>query len=134
MTIQELKDRQLIVYECISGSKAYGLDLPTSDTDIKGVFVCPQEDLYGSRYVEQVSDANNDQVYYELGRFVDLLKKNNPNMLELLATPADKVLYRHPLMEQFRPALFLTKKCKDTFGGFAFAQVRKARGLNKKIV
>lgn len=33
----------------------------------------------------------DDIVYYELGRFVELLLQNNPNMMELLATPAIKV-------------------------------------------
>jgi hypothetical protein len=134
MTIRDLKEQDLIIYECISGSKAYGLDLPTSDTDIKGVFVLPQDTLYGLRYTPQVSDENNDMVYYELGRFIELLMKNNPNLLELLATPEDKILIRHPIMDRVQPSLFLSKKCKDTFGGFAFTQIRKAMGLNKKIV
>lgn len=36
--IEELGENKLIILECISGSKAYGLDTPTSYTDIKGVF------------------------------------------------------------------------------------------------
>ncbi len=134
MTIDELKDRGLIIYECISGSRAYGLEVAGSDTDIKGVFILPQADIYGMNYVPQVSNESNDIVYYELGRLMELLKKNNPNILELLGTPEDKVLYRDELMDQLRPELFLSKRCKDTFGGYAFTQVRKARGLNKKIV
>jgi hypothetical protein len=134
MTIEELKARGLIVYECISGSKAYGLDVPGSDTDIKGVFVLPQSDYYGFEYVPQMADETNDTVYYELGRFLELLKKNNPNILEMLGTPPAKVLLRHPLLESLHPSLFLSKRCKDTFGGFAFTQIKKARGLNKKIV
>ncbi len=134
MTIKELKERNLIIYECISGSQAYGTNIPTSDTDIKGVFILPQDDIYGFEYLPQVSDETNDTVYYELGRYIDLLKKNNPNILELLATPEDKILYKHPLMDKINPKTFLSKKCKDTFGGYAFTQVRKARGLNKKIV
>ncbi len=134
MTIQDLKDKGLIIYECISGSKAYGLDLPTSDTDIRGVFILPQDDIYGLHYTPQVADKSNDTVYYELGRFLGLLAKNNPNILELLSTPKDKVLYKHPLIERIKPELFLSKRCKDTFGGYAFTQVKKARGLNKKIV
>jgi predicted nucleotidyltransferase len=134
MTIQELEDRQLIIYKCISGSKAYGLDLPESDTDIRGVFLIPQDDLYGSKYIPQVADEKNDEVYYELGRYMDLLAKNNPNILELLATPVEQVLYKHPLLNILTAGLFLSKKCKDSFGGFAFTQIRKARGLNKKIV
>jgi hypothetical protein len=134
MTIDELKEQGLIIYECISGSKAYGLDVPDSDTDIKGVFVLPQKDYYGFNYVTQVADDTNDTVYYELGRFLELLKKNNPNILEMLGTPTKKVLLRHPLLEDLHLALFLSKRCKDTFGGFAFTQIKKARGLNKKIV
>ncbi|MEL6970575.1 MAG: nucleotidyltransferase domain-containing protein [Bacteroidota bacterium] len=134
MTITDLKAQNLILFECISGSKAYGLDLPHSDTDIKGVFIIPEDHLYGSRYVAQVANATNDEVYYELGRFVELLKKNNPTILEILGTPPDKVLHRDALMDQLQASLFLTRKCKDTFGGFAFTQIKKARGLNKKIV
>jgi len=134
MTIQELKEKELIIYECISGSRAYGLDLPTSDTDIKGVYILPKDMIYGMKYIPQVADKTNDTVYYELGRFLELLAKNNPNILELLATPTDKVLIKHPIIDKIKPSLFLSKKCKDTFGGYAFSQVKKARGLNKKIV
>jgi uncharacterized protein len=73
-------------------------------------------------------------VYYELKRFVELLSKNNPNMLELLHMPPDCILYRHPLYERFRPGLFLSRQCQHTFAGYALTQVKKARGLNKKIV
>jgi len=134
MTIQELKKKELIIYECISGSKAYGLDLPTSDTDIKGVYILPKNTIYGLQYIPQVADKTNDTIYYELGRFLELLAKSNPNILELLAVPADKVLIKHPIIDEIKPSLFLSKKCKDTFGGYAFSQVKKARGLNKKIV
>lgn len=134
MTIQELKEKNLIIYECISGSKAYGLDILTSDTDIKGVFILPQEDFFGLNYISQISDETNDTVYYELGRFIELLEKNNPNILELLATPADKIISKHPFLDEIEPKMFISKRCKDTFGGYAFTQVKKARGLNKKIV
>lgn len=40
MTIHDLRDRNLIVFETISGSKAYGTSLPTSDTDIRTVGRC----------------------------------------------------------------------------------------------
>lgn len=134
MTIQDLKEQNLIIFECISGSKAYGLDLPTSDTDIRGVFLLPKEQFFGLNYIPQISDEKNDCVYYELGRYIDLLQKNNPNILELLATPQECILHKHPFLDAIQPALFLSKRCKDTFGGYAFTQVRKARGLNKKIV
>ncbi|MFT5645479.1 MAG: hypothetical protein ACI976_000149 [Aureispira sp.] len=134
LTINDLKTQNLLLFEAISGSKAYGLSLPSSDTDIKGVFVLPQNSFYGLDYIPQVNDAKNDEVYYELGRFVELLYKNNPNILELLNTPEDCILYEHPLFKKLAPALFLSKKCKDTFAGYAMSQIKKARGLNKKIM
>ena len=71
---------------------------------------------------------------YELGRFVELLLKNNPNILEILASPDDCILYKHPLMELLKLVDFLSKLCKDSFAGYAMTQIKKARGLKKKIV
>ncbi len=134
LTVHDLKSKNLLLFECISGSIAYGLNTATSDTDIRGVFVLPQDEYYGLNYVDQISNASNDIVYYELKRFVELLAKNNPNMLELLSMPADCVLYKHPLYSQFKPELFLSRLCQTTFAGYALTQVKKAKGLNKKIV
>lgn len=134
LTIKDLKTQNLLLFEAVSGSKAYGLSLPSSDTDIKGVFILPQDLFYGLEYVPQINDTNNDEVYYELGRFIELLYKNNPNLLELLNTPKDCILYEHPLFQKLNASLFLSKLCKDTFAGYAMSQIKKARGLNKKIM
>lgn len=134
MTIEEIKKQGLLLFECVSGSKAYGLDTPQSDTDLKGVFYLPKTRFYGLDYVAQVSNETNDEVYYELGRFVELLSKNNPNLLEMLATPQEHIVYKHPLMHKLALELFLSKLCKDSFAGYAVSQIRKARGYKKKIV
>ena len=135
MTLEELNNTpQYMLLNCISGSNSYGLALPTSDVDYKGVFYLPKQQFYSLDYTEQVSNETNDIVYYELRRFIDLLYKNNPNILELLNTPADCVLYRHPIMDAVKPEIFLSKICKDSFAGYAMTQVKRAKGLNKKIV
>ncbi|MCC6371129.1 MAG: nucleotidyltransferase domain-containing protein, partial [Bacteroidia bacterium] len=134
MNLNELKQKQLLLLECISGSRAYGLNTPQSDTDIKGVFALNKKEFYGLNYTEQVNNSSNDVVYYELKRYMDLLSKNNPNILELLATPADCVVYKHPVMDLLRPEMFLSKLCEHTFAGYAQSQIKKAKGLNKKIV
>jgi predicted nucleotidyltransferase len=134
MTIDDLKKQNLVLFECISGSKAYGLNTGKSDTDIKGVFYLSKEQFYSTEYIAQISDEKNDVVYFELGRFVELLLKNNPNILELLATPEDCVLHKHTIMDALKVEMFLSKLCKETFAGYALTQIRKAKGLNKKIV
>jgi predicted nucleotidyltransferase len=133
MTIEYIRRKSRIILECISGSRAYGLDLPTSDTDIKGVFALPKEDFYGLTYTEQVSNETNDVVFYELKRFVELLVKNNPNLLELLSSPEDCILVKDPLMNLIKPDMFLSRLCKTTFAEYAITQIKKAKGLNKKI-
>lgn len=127
---------KLLIYKVIAGSKAYGLDLPTSDTDIRGIFLQPNEFLLGNGYCEQVNDNTNDVVYYELNRFINLLAQNNPNILEGLFVPEDKIIF---MSDKIKPLYgnrnkFLTRKCRMTFGGYAISQIKKARGLNKKIV
>ena len=134
MTIEDLKNQNLILFEVISGSKSFGLDTPTSDTDIKGVYYLPKKQFFGLDYIAQISNETNDEVYYEIGRFIELLLKNNPNILEILATPQDCILYKHSLMDQIKIEDFLSKLCKDSFAGYAVTQIKKARGLKKKIV
>lgn len=129
-----LKNRDLIIYEAISGSRAYGLATPQSDTDIRGVFVLPKSEFYSLSYIAQVSNESHDIVYYELKKFIELLSKNNPNVLELLNIPKDCTLYEHPLYKRLKKFPFLSKLCKDTFAGYAMSQIKKARGLNKKIL
>jgi len=133
MTFEYLQqNREWLLLECLSGSQAYNLQLPTSDRDMKGIFILPRQAIYGLHYVPQLANESNDEVYYEIGRFMELLEKNNPNILELLSTSRN-VLFRHPLMELIKPADFLSKLCLDTFAGYAYAQIKKAKGLNKKI-
>jgi hypothetical protein len=73
-------------------------------------------------------------MYYEIKKFVELVLKNNPNILELLNTPDDCVLHSHPVMNLLKPEMFLSRLCNQTFGQYAYAQIKKARGLNKKIL
>lgn len=134
MTYEELKLRKdLILLDCISGSTAYNLNVKDSDVDQKGIFIMARKQLYGFERQEQIANATNDEVYFEIGRFLDLLIKNNPNILELLSTPEEFVLYRHQLIDLIKPEDFLSKLCLDTFAGYAQTQIKKARGLNKKI-
>ena len=136
MTIQDLKDKGLIIFEGIVGSQAYGISTPTSDTDIKGVFIMPLEGLLNFDYVEQVSDEKNDTTYYELKRFLQLVQTNNPNILELLNLPPDCILHKDPIFDMVldQSDKFISKMCRNSFGGYAVEQIKKARGLNKKIV
>jgi uncharacterized protein len=134
LTIDDIKNNGWLIFEAIVGSKSYGLATETSDTDIKGVFVLPKDKFYGLDYIAQVNNETNDIVYYELKRFVELLAKNNPNMLELLFTPTEQLLLKHPIMDLLKPELFISRLCEQSFANYAFTQIKKAYGLEKKIM
>lgn len=139
MTIEELREKGWIAYEYIRGSHAYGLNTPLSDEDHGGVFICPQEALYGlrSEYPEQIQDEKGDTVFYEFGRWIELLLKSNPTALESLFIPQRCVVGEvHPAIKEIinHRDDFLSKECFKTLTGYAISQIGKARGLNKKIV
>ena len=136
MTIENLRERGLIIFEGIVGSQAYGIATPTSDVDKKGVFMIPFENILDFGYVEQISDEKNDTVFYEIRRFLQLLQTNNPTILELLNLPEDCILHKDPIFDMIleHKEKFITKHCRNSFGGYAIEQIKKARGLNKKIV
>ena len=139
MTIDELRKKGLIAYEYKRGSHMYHLNTPKSDEDFGGVFICPPEMVLGLRgkYVEQVSDEKSDVVFYEFGRWIELLLKSNPTALESLFAPKDCIIGDvHPAVKYVldHKEMFLSKECFKTFYGYAVSQIGKARGLNKKIV
>ena len=139
MTIEELRNSGLIAYEYKRGSHMYHLNTETSDEDFGGVFFCPKKMLLGlrGRYEEQVSDSKSDVVFYGFGRWLELLLKSNPTVLEGLFAPKDCIVGEvHPAVRKIldNRELFLSKECFKTFYGYAVSQISKARGLNKKIV
>jgi predicted nucleotidyltransferase len=125
-----------ILFKAKSGSHAYGLNTPTSDVDIRGVFIAPKDVFYGLYLPEQASDDTNDTTYYELRRFVKLLSQQNPNTIEFLNFPDDCILKKHPLFDRIleHKDKFISCRVRDTFSGYAIAQIGKSRGLHKKIV
>lgn len=124
-----------IIFKAIVGSKAYGTFIEgKSDIDHKGVYIQDLNDILSFGYREQVN-LSKDEVYYEVKRFLQLAETANPTVLELLFIPEDCVVFKDPIFDIIvkQRQKFLTKKCKDSFGGYAVAQISKARGLNKKM-
>lgn len=127
--------RKISILKAIVGSKAYGTDTPESDIDLKGIYIQhPLEVLSYNEYVPQEL-PDKDTTYWEVGRFVELLCKSNPTVLELLFSPKDCVLEEHPLFKILKDNrhVFITKDCKNAFMGYAKQQIYKAKGLDKKM-
>lgn len=140
MTFDDIRKNGLLLYEYIRGSHMYGTNIEgVSDIDTGGVYLCPPNQLLGLGfdYQEQISDDKSDNVWHEFNRFIKLIIKSNPNMLEALFAPMDCIIGDvHPIMQTLidNREEFITKDCFKPLFGYAVSQIEKARGLNKKIV
>lgn len=115
-----------IIYRCIIGSRAYGLEDDQSDTDRRGIYLPPAE-LHWSLYgvPEQLENEETQEAYWELQKFIVLALKANPNVLECLYCPI--VEYATPLAEELlamREA-FLSKLVFQTYSGYVASQFKK---------
>jgi hypothetical protein len=133
ITYEYLVENGLILFETIIGSQAYGTQTPTSDIDKKFVYILPMDIILGTGYIEQLN-VTKDITGWEIKRFLELMGTNNPTVLELLNSPEDCIISKNPLFDLIleHKEEFITKSCKDSFGGYARQQIKKAKGLNKK--
>ena len=137
MNLDQLNKSGHIIFQAVVGSKLYGLDVSASDTDYKGVFKLPNRSLLTlDNTPAQISDEKNDTTFYEVKRFLQLVQSSNPNILELLFVPDDKIIHKDPIFDIIlkHKEAFITKQIRNSLGGYAIAQIKKARGQNKKIV
>jgi uncharacterized protein len=110
------------------GSRAYGTSTPTSDTDYKGVCVPPAKYFHG--YLERFEQAEShdpDLVVYSVTKFFRLAADCNPSIIEVLYTEPEDHLVKTELGQRLleHRDLFLSKKAKHTFSGYAISQLRK---------
>jgi len=152
---------QLIVLN-VAGSRLYGNSTDISDYDYRGVFIAnPQMHLSLNETVEQLGgttgkgasgeqlcqalldagcdiEFTDDIVLYELKRFISLSLDANPNILDTLChdyNDPDICIYIDDLGKDLLNSkdLFMSKKLKHTFSGYAFAQLKKIKSHNKWI-
>lgn len=123
------------LFKYIRGSQLYGLNTPESDLDTGAVYADEFENILSDNVTEFVTIGKGDDTEIELQKFIRLLIKSNPNMLEALFASDEFVIYKHPVFDILRDNkdMFLSKEIFKALGGYAISQIHKARGLNKKI-
>jgi hypothetical protein len=116
------------IYLTRHGSHAYGTATATSDVDVKGVAVPPRAYYHGFvQRFEQAECDDPDMVIYELRKFMQLAADCNPSVIEVLFTDGSDHLGVTPLGERLLASreVFLSKKARHTFTGYAMAQLRR---------
>lgn len=115
-----------VIYRCVIGSRAYGLDHDESDTDRRGIYLPPcdrQWSLYG--VPEQLENEERQECYWEIGKFLNLALKANPNVLEVLYSPLveEATQLARELLDQ--KSMFLSRLVYQTYNGYVISQFKK---------
>lgn len=125
------------IFLCRHGSHAYNTNTPESDEDFKGVAIAPREVYLGfSKTWEQAESKEPDLVIYELRKFFRLASENNPNIFECLWVSSSDYILVAPLGEKLlaNRDLFLSKKVKHTFSGFAASQLKRMKAHRRWLL
>jgi hypothetical protein len=127
-----------LIFKCISGSRAYGISGPDSDTDIRGLFIAPKEYHLGAfKHIEHIQgyEIGDDAEFFELNKFVTLAAACNPSIVEYLYTDEENILFTSEAYRKLRENrhLFLSKKARFSYSGYAIAQLKKLKSRDKWI-
>ena len=88
---------EVVIYRCIIGSRAYGLDNEASDIDRRGIYL-PPANLHWSLFGVPEQLERGEEAYWEIQKFIALALKGNPNILECLHTPLVEYAAPNPAM------------------------------------
>lgn len=124
--------RPHIIYHVVTGSTAKGVNTEDSDLDEKGVVALPLdrhfslEDDFGTVAVQGEKDIE----MHSLLKFVRLLLKQNPTILEMLWVDEPFILSSNEYGSMLRENrdLFLSKGIFKSFGGYARDQLMRIKG------
>lgn len=124
---EHLKDRVAMI--CMGGSLAYGTNLPgKGDVDLRGMFMEKPDEVIGmKRNPEHVVDTETDTVMYSFNKLVTLLLENNPNTIECLGCKPEHYFFLNTIGSELikHQEMFLSKRCIDSFGGYANQQLNR---------
>ncbi|MCP5303449.1 MAG: nucleotidyltransferase domain-containing protein [Pseudomonadales bacterium] len=115
---------EYVIYRCVVGSRAYGLDHEESDLDLRGIYL-PPADLHWSLFGIPEQLERGEEAYWELQKFIVLALKANPNLLECLYTPL--IEHVDPVAQELLDMrhIFMSKLIYQTYNGYVMSQFRK---------
>jgi len=125
-----VKDKNKQILKVLVGSHAHKLATPKSDFDYRGVFVTPTSELLkvganikSTHWIER----KNDDISWEIGKFLMMATKCNPTILECLKAPIEDgthLPYGTMLQDLF-PHVWNSIGVKNAFIGYGLNQRKK---------
>ena len=116
---------RFVVFRCIVGSTAYGLNIESSDVDRRGYYLPPADLHWSLKGVPEQLETGEEECYWEIEKFIRLALKANPNVLECLYSPLIETC--SPLAQELvdmRQA-FLSQCFHRTYNSYVLSQFKK---------
>ncbi len=117
--------RRFVQFQCIVGSKAYGLDHADSDVDRRGFYLPPADLHWSFAGVPEQLESDQEECYWEIEKFIRLGLKANPNILECLFSPLVETCT--PLAQELiaMRGIFLSRHIHRTYNSYVLSQFKK---------
>lgn len=96
-----------------------------SDSDRRGFYLPPADLEWSLAGVPEQLESENDEVYWEIEKFIRLALKANPNVLECLYSPLVETCtaFAHELIEMRH--IFLSQYVHRTYNAYVLSQFKK---------
>lgn len=116
---------RFVIYGCVVGSTAYGLTQEGSDTDRRGFYLPPAGLEWSLAGVPEQLETDNEEVYWEIEKFIRLALKANPNVLECLYSPLVETCT--PMARELIDSrhIFLSQYIHRTYNAYVLSQFKK---------
>ena len=116
---------RFVVYRCVVGSTAYGLNHEGSDVDRRGFYLPPANRHWALAGVPAQLETDQEECYWEIEKFIRLGLKANPNILECLYSPLVETCT--PLAGELIEIrdIFLSRHIHRTYNSYVLSQFNK---------
>jgi hypothetical protein len=117
--------QRFVIFRCVVGSTAYGLNSEGSDVDRRGFYLPPVDLQWGLAGVPEQLETDDEECYWEIEKFIRLGLKANPNILECLYSPLVETCT--PLAAELigMRQIFLSRHIHRTYNSYVLSQFKK---------
>lgn len=134
-------DKEGLILKALRGSITYGTNITNrmarkyrlnpSDRDEVSIIIPPKTHVIGTHKFKsyEYKNDNAEGIVYSLKHYLHLASQCNPNILETMFLEPNHYITLTPVARKLieNRDLFLTKRAKHTYSGYAYSQIQRMK-------
>lgn len=125
-----------VIYKILSGSHAHGTNIPTSDEDVRGIWLPSIDDHLKFEDPQEIRElpGQEDVVIHPIKKFMFLSMQGNPNVLDWLYVDKKLILHINDAGKEIREnrLVFLGKHIYHRMKGYADGEMKSMMSVSGK--